>query len=116
MKEFVNLVSVSLVGGDTAYEFLADTFSFQPSFADDEGGPVWDCSHTFIVDTPDDDALRTFARPRQAIVTLKDSDGLLYDIGTTDIPARVSIARHLQRCILTVDCRSLTDPLAARHA
>ena len=110
MREFTNLVTVELLTGAT-YEFLADRVDFDPAFQDEEGGPLWDCSQTFVVDEPDDLSLEAFAWPRLATVTLKDSKQQTYQIGTREVPARVSLQRHLQRARLTVDCQMVSDPL-----
>lgn len=90
----------------------ADPFTFQPTPTDSEAGLSWLCDHTFVIDTPSDSVLRTFSRPRHAILTLHATDGTAYDIGTPTVPATVFITRHLQRSQLVVTCTMLTDPLS----
>ena len=90
----------------------ADPFTFQPTPTDSEAGLSWLCDHTFVIDTPSDSVLRTFSRPRHAILTLHATDGTTYDIGTITMPATVFITRHLQRSQLVVTCTMLTDPLS----
>lgn len=113
MKEFTTLLKVSPVGStvSTSFEFLADFFDFTPTASDDEGGAAWNCDKTFVIDTPDEQALQYFRIPRNAIVTLMTSDRKTHDIGTDEIPARVHIVRHLQKAQLIMACTMLSNPL-----
>lgn len=120
MIEFSNLIKVSLLGnlkGD--FQFMADTFTFEPSPTEGNGGTYWDCTKTFVVDKPDDEALSKFKIPRSAIVTLSnlyrgrtELVPRLYRIGTSEVPARVQITQHLDKASLIVRCKMLSDPLA----
>lgn len=96
MTEFSTLVGVTLVGDTTqSFQFLADEFTFEPSPTDDNGGVIWDCSKTFVVDMPASEALQQLKIPRKAIVTLSkltrmrpECDPNVIRIGTQTIPAR----------------------------
>lgn len=120
MTEFSNLIQVSLAGSSQeTFQFLADAFTFEPTPTEENGGTYWDCSKTFVVDLPEDSALRVFKIPRKAIVTLKRvgresmySTSKAYQIGTGDVPARVQLARHLNKASLIVRCKMLSDPLS----
>ncbi len=111
MKEFTSSITVQLVYYNNTYQFDADPFEFSPQATDDDGGILWDCTQTFVVDTPDDAALREFRYPRVAIVTLKDSHQHSYQVGTREVPARVHLSRHLQKTVLALTCQMLTNPL-----
>ena len=119
MTEFSNLIQVSLAGSSQeTFQFLADAFTFEPTPTEENGGIYWDCSKTFVVDLPADSALRVFKIPRKAIVTLKGvgresmySISKAYQIGTDGVPARVQLARHLNKASLIVRCKMLSDPL-----
>ncbi len=114
MREFTSLIMVRLVDSSpsTNFMFLSDHFDFTPTVADDEGGASWKCDNTFVIDKPNDDAIRQFKVPRNAIVTLRTSDRRSCEIGTADIPARVHIVTHLQKAQLIVNCTMTTNPLA----
>lgn len=106
----INLTSTTISGAGT-FDFLADPFDFQPVVSDDSGGLSYNCDKTFIIDTPDADTLQKFSIPRQAMVKLFGSDGTQYIIGTSAVPARVLICRHLQRSQLQIHCKMLRNPL-----
>lgn len=113
MIEFTNLIRVSPINDaqSRTFDFLADHFDFQPQPDDNEGGQCWNCDQTFFIDMPDKEAQFAFDMPRLSIVTLKSTDQRTYDIGTSEVPARVSITRHLNRARLMMRCTMLTDPL-----
>lgn len=112
MKEFNTIIHVRVLElPSEPHVFYADPFQFDPSSAIEEGGIVYDCSHTFVVDRPDDDVVRFFSVPRSCKLLLSASDGSQYTIGTDDIPALVHIVSHLYRCRLVVECKMLTNPL-----
>jgi len=120
MIEFSNLIKVSLLGnlkGD--FQFVADSFTFEPSPTEENGGTYWDCTKTFVIDKPEDDDLNKFKIPRSAIVTLSnlyrgctEPVPKVYRIGTDEVPARVQITQHLNKASLIVRCKMLSDPLA----
>ena len=142
MTEFSTLVGVTLVGATTqSFQFLADEFTFEPSPSEDNGGVIWDCSKTFVVDMPESEALQLLKIPRKAIVTLSkltrmrpecDPNVTLMEgkvgvnlvplstesatnevrIGTETIPARVYLSPHLNKAQLIVSCKMLRNPLA----
>lgn len=142
MTEFSTLVGVVLVDDTTrSFQFLADEFTFEPSPTDDNGGVIWDCSKTFVVDMPESEALQQLKIPRKAIVTLSkltrtrpesdpnatrmegkvgvnlvslstESSPNEVRIGTDSIPARVYLSPHLNKAQLIVSCKMLRNPLA----
>lgn len=115
MIEFLNIIKVSLLEGKSnpnkVYEFIADDFSYIPQFTDNEAGNCWNCDKTIVIDKPDSDVRRVFSIERNAIVTIKSSDRRHYQIGTSDIPARVQISSNLTSANLIIKCKMLTDPL-----
>nr|DAG19788.1 MAG TPA: hypothetical protein [Caudoviricetes sp.] len=131
MIEFSNLITVQLLGGSKpSYTFLADSFTFEPSLQEENGGVYWDCDKTFYVDMPDSDAISALRIPRNAIVSLSDvhrtyiglaSDShrtgaeavpKVYRVGTEGVPARVQLVSHLNKATLQVKCKMLQNPLS----
>ncbi|HBF06553.1 MAG TPA: pseudouridylate synthase [Prevotella sp.] len=119
MIEFSNLIGVSLTENASAsYQFVADEFTFEPSPTEENGGVYWDCSKTFIIEMPDDEALSRFKITRSAIVSLSEAYSRgnggtpkVYKIGSLLIPARVQICRHLNKAKLIISCKTLLNPL-----
>ena len=126
MIEFSNLITVQLLGGfKPSYTFLADSFTFEPSLQEENGG-----DKTFYVDMPDSDAISALRIPRNAIVSLSDvhrtyiglaSDShrtgteavpKVYRVGTEGVPARVQLVSHLNKAMLQVKCKMLQNPLS----
>lgn len=131
MIEFSNLITVQLLGGSKqSYTFLADSFTFEPSLQEENGGVYWDCNKAFYVDMPDSDALSALSIPRNAIVCLSNVRRMsiecdpnvprmnpecapnVYRIGTEGIPARVQLVSHLNKATLQVKCKMLRNPLS----
>lgn len=131
MIEFSNLITVQLLGGTKdSYTFEADTFTFEPSVQEENGGVYWDCDKTFYVDMPDSDAISALRVPRNAIVSISDvhrthiglaSDShrtrteavpKVYRVGTECVPARVQLVPHLNKATLLVKCKMLRNPLS----
>ena len=106
----INLTSTT-ISGEGTFDFLADSFDFQPVPSDDSGGLSYNCDKTLVIDTPDAETLQKFSIPRKALVKLFGSDGTQYIIGTSAVPARVLICRHLQRSQLQIHCKMLRNPL-----
>lgn len=120
MIEFSNLITVQLLGGSKpSYTFLADSFTFEPSLQEENGGVYWDCDKTFYVDMPDSDAISALRMPRNAIVSLSDVHRTgteavpkVYRVGTEGVPARVQLVPHLNKATLQVKCKMLRNPLS----
>lgn len=112
MREFLSTIAVSpIYHSELPFVFNADTFSFEPTSSDEDGGLIFNCDHVFVVDTPDNDTLSFFSQPRSVIVTLKDSSQKLHHIGTADVPARVILQPYLNRTRLYMSCKMLRNPL-----
>ena len=131
MIEFSSLITVELLGGSKqSFTFMADSFTFEPSAQEENGGVYWDCDKTFYVDMPDADAISALRMPKNAIVSLSDSHrtciGLtsdshrtdaecapnVYRVGTEGVPARVQLVPHLNKAKLQVKCKMLRNPLS----
>ena len=116
MIEFSNLIQVTPINSGKSnsiktYEFVADPFSYIPQLTDNEAGSYWNCDKTIVIDLPDTGARRFFSIERNATVKIKSSSGQYYQIGTSDIPARVQISSNLTSVNLIIKCKMLTDPL-----
>lgn len=119
MIEFSNQIGITLLGGASGTFWLtADSFTFEPSPTEENGGVYWDCGKTFVVDLPDQEAFRALKTPRSAIITLSSltrtggkCDSNEHQIGTEGIPARVQLYRHLNKATLVVKCKMLVNPL-----
>ena len=115
MIEFSNLIQVTPISGNSIpakmYEFIANTFSYIPQLTDNEAGNYWNCDKTIVIDLPDTGVRHFFSIERNATVKIKSSNGRWYQIGTSDIPARVQISSNLTSANLIIKCKMLTDPL-----
>lgn len=116
MIEFSNIIKVATIEysnshPSSVYEFVADAFTYIPQLTDNDAGNYWNCDKTIVIDLPDNDTRRFFSIERNAIVTIKSSDQRRYQIGSTEIPARVQISSNLTSANLIIKCKMLTDPL-----
>ena len=118
MKEFSQLIDLQLLDSPSAtLTLLCDPFTFQPPQPDSEAGTAYLCDLTLTVDTPPYknlhplQSLHHLQSPRNAIITLRTTDGDTFHIGSTLIPARVSLVPHLNRSRLIIKCTSLSNPL-----
>ena len=116
MIEFSNLIQVTPINSGKSnpikiYEFVADSFSYIPQLTNNEAGSYWNCHKTIVIDLPDNSARHFFSIERNATVKIKSSNGRWYQIGTSDIPARVQISSNLTSANLIIKCKMLTDPL-----
>lgn len=92
------------------YLFLADSFSFVPSVTDSASGKLFDCSKEITIESPNVDTLQEFSFPRYAIIYLRDSSGRDIAIGSSNIPALVSISANLNSSTLSISCKMLHSP------
>ena len=118
MKEFSQLIDLQLLDSPAAtLTLLCDPFTFQPTQSDSEAGTAYLCDLDLIVDPPtytalpNPQSLHHLRSPRNAIITLRTTDGDTFHIGSTLIPARVSLVPHLNRSRLIIKCTSLSNPL-----
>lgn len=116
MIEFSNLIQVTPINSGKSnpikiYEFVADSFSYIPQLTNNEAGSYWNCDKTIVIDLPDNSARHFFSIERNATVKIKSSNGRWYQMGTSDIPARVQISSNLTSANLIIKCKMLTDPL-----
>lgn len=113
MLEFSNLIKVTPTSGDGSktYEFIADSFSYIPQLTENAAGNYWNCDKTVVIEHPDAAARRFFSTERSALVTIKTSNRKSFNIGTSDIPARVQISSNLTSSNLIIKCKMLFDPL-----
>ena len=113
MIEFSQIVEVKLIDTtSTPITLHCDPFNFQPSQVDDDAGVAYICDTTFTVDKPSADVAKRLIMPQFATVTLTDSKNNRYEIGSSYVPARVSMAPHLSRAQLIVKCTMRRHPLA----
>lgn len=116
MIEFSNLIQVTPIASGNSnpakvYEFVADSFSYNPQLTDNDAGNYWNCDKTLVIDLPDNDVRRFFSIERNAIVKIRTSDRRDFQIGTSDTPARVQISSNLTSANLVIKCKMLTAPL-----
>jgi len=93
------------------YEFLADEFDFQPAITTDNGGTIFNCDQERIIMRPEEEVISEFSFPRSGILVYKDTTGKLYQLGTSDIPARISIVPYLNSAQIVIKCSMLQSPL-----
>jgi hypothetical protein len=112
MLEFTNLIRVEPLSSENkVYELIANTFSYIPQSSDNDSGNYWNCDKTIVIDLPDAATRKFFSIERNAIVTIKASDGRSFSIGTKEVPARVQISSNLTSANLIIKCKMLKDPL-----
>ncbi|WP_273165507.1 pseudouridylate synthase [Hoylesella saccharolytica] len=112
MLEFTNLIRVEPLSSENkVYELMANTFSYIPQSSDNDSGNYWNCDKTIVIDLPDAATRKFFSIERNAIVTIKASDGRSFSIGTKEVPARVQISSNLTSANLIIKCKMLKDPL-----
>ena len=112
MLEFTNLIRVEPLSSENkVYELMANTFSYIPQSSDNDSGNYWNCDKTIVIDLPDAATRKFFSIERNAIVTIKASDGRSFSIGTKEVPARVQISSNLTSANLRIKCKMLKDPL-----
>ncbi len=114
MKELSTVVSVHHIILNRDYKFLSDKFILNPTSSDSDAGQLFDCSISPVVELPDQNTMLTFTRPQSCIVSLTDSQGNNYKIGSKDIPAKVSISPYLNSATLTVSCKQSTSPFVGQ--
>ena len=112
MLEFTNLIRVEPLSSENkVYELMANTFSYIPQSSDNDSGNYWNCDKTIVIDLPDAATRKFFSIERNAIITIKASDGRSFSIGTKEVPARVQISSNLTSANLIIKCKMLKDPL-----
>lgn len=124
MKEFSSILSVYpvaemspteespwLTSPQTAHKFAADLFRFDPLASETDSGTSFDCSQTFIIDTPSDSEIQRFSCPVRSIMVISDTDGHQYPIGSRRIPGTVMIQKGIQRSRLVFKCLSTVNPI-----
>lgn len=105
MKQFSQHISILPVGQTVTDPFdLMSDQSFELEFRadNDDQGTYWQCDKTITIDTPPATALRFFQFVRQCIVTVKDSRGTTYRIGSEEMPVRTFISNQLNTAQLHI--------------
>lgn len=93
------------------YEFLAEEFTFHPAAASDAGGTIFNCDQERIIMRPAAEVLSEFGFLRSGIVVYRDTAGKEYQIGTSDIPARIMLSPTITAARLIIKCSMLQSPL-----
>jgi len=124
MKEFSNLIDLYPVDDISnanpepwnnerigLNSFMADDFSFDPTQSESESGSLYDCSVTFIIESPSTSVVTRFSTPVSSVLILRDTSGLKYPIGTKNIPGTALIQKGIQKSRLIFKCNSLSNPI-----
>lgn len=114
MKELSTVILVHHIILNRDYKFLSDKFNLNPTSLDSDAGQLFDCSLSPVVELPDKNTMVTFTRPQSCIVTITDSQGDNYKIGSKDIPAKVSLSPYLNSATLTISCKQSTSPFVGQ--
>lgn len=93
------------------YTFLSEEFDFSPSSSSDSGGTIFLCDMERVVSRPEKEVLKEFNILRSGILVFRDTSGNMYQVGTSDIPARVMLSPNLNSAQLVVKCSMLQSPL-----
>jgi hypothetical protein len=115
MKEFSNRIHILL--SDNSYvgpilSLLVDEFKFIPTPELSDAGILFNCDLTLYLSNPVEDVLLALKREKTGIITLFDTLGGEYPIGSSSIPARIHLIEHLNRSILYIRCFMTTNPLS----
>ena len=114
MKELSIVISVTPIRAmkKSSYIFIADRFDFNYTIEKTSSGICFNCSKDITIELPDSDIIREFYGGRHVIVHLRDSSDRIINLGTTDIPASVTIIPYLNTATLSITCKMLHSPFA----
>ena len=112
MKELSIIISVTPVTNmkKSSYTFIADPFDFSYTIEKTNAGNCFNCDKDITIELPDSDIVREFSTTRWVIVHLRDSSNRIINLGTTDIPASVTIIPYLNTATLNIVCKMLRSP------
>lgn len=112
MKELSIIISVTPKSKmkKKSYTFIADPFDFGYTIEKTYAGNCFNCDKDITIELPDSDIVREFSITRQVIVHFRDTSERVINIGTTDIPATVTIIPYLNTAILSIACKMLRSP------
>ena len=93
MKELSIIISVTPIANmkKSSYTFIADPFDFSYTIEKTNAGNCFNCDKDITIELPDSDIVHEFSTTRRVIVHLRDSSNRIINLGTTDIPALVTI-------------------------
>lgn len=114
MKEFSIVITVTLIGTgrQNNYKFLANPFTFTPTLENSSAGTLYNCNKDIVVDLPDKDALADFSYARKSTVTFCDSSGKDIVLGSSDVPAMVTLNPYLSSATLKIECKMPYSPFS----
>lgn len=113
MKELsihINVYPISTMR-QTVYKFESDYFDYDPTPEDSDAGRCYNCDKDIYISTPPTTILNEFSSPQYAIVEISTTRSLKYKIGSSQIPALVSLIPHLNSTTLQIKCKMLHSPL-----
>ena len=112
MKELSIIISVTPKNKmkKSSYTFIADPIDFSYTIEKTSAGNCFNCDKNITIELPDSDIVREFSVTRQVIVHLRDSSDRIINLGTTDIPASVTIIPYLNTATLNIVCKMLRSP------
>ena len=106
MKELSIIISVTPIANmkKSSYTFIADPFDFSYTIEKTNAGNCFNCDKDITIELPDSDIVHEFSTTRRVIVHLRDSSNRIINLGTTDIPALVTIVPYLNTATLNIEC------------
>lgn len=112
MKELSIIISVTPIANmkKSSYTFIADPFDFSYTIEKTNAGNCFNCGKDITIELPDSDIVHEFSTTRRVIVHLRDSSNRIINLGTTDIPALVTIVPYLNTATLNIVCKMLRSP------
>ena len=112
MKELSIIISVTPIANmkKSSYTFIADPFDFSYTIEKTNSGNCFNCDKDITIELPDSDIVHEFSTTRRVIVHLRDSSNRIINLGTTDIPALVTIVPYLNTATLNIVCKMLRSP------
>ena len=112
MTELSIIISVTPIANmkKSSYTFIADPFDFSYTIEKTNAGNCFNCDKDITIELPDSDIVHEFSTTRRVIVHLRDSSNRIVNLGTTDIPALVTIVPYLNTATLNIVCKMLRSP------
>ena len=112
MKELSIIISVTPIANmkKSSYTFIADPFDFSYTIEKTNAGNCFNSDKDITIELPDSDIVHEFSTTRRVIVHLRDSSNRIINLGTTDIPALVTIVPYLNTATLNIVCKMLRSP------
>ena len=110
MKELSTVIHLHRIGVDEDIILFSNTFDFVPTTESSAGGTLYNCSQELVIESVTKTVYSLFSQPQSSVVTFRDNNGSDVEIGSTDIPAQVTIFPYLNSARLSLSCKMRESP------